>query len=304
MIPLRDILLGLGLPAVVSVALAILARSNRHTSQTTGSIATDSTNTPAGHDATGLALLVGYLLAHSALLGAPPLPPTDVIQWLYFAAIAMLVLSIGHAIFPEHARFRILSSAAVFVPTIWVLVRPLAQHTWTPRLAALWAAGLSAAAMLLLVGLDRAYARRTGVVPTLAIVIVAALAAAVLLMSGSQTYGQLAAALPAAMLPALLIAAGQRPAPRISSFVPSFVLLFGGLLLCGHLYATLTTLNALLLFVAPLGIWAGELPRVHTARAWQRAAVQLVATITPAAIATGLALSQFLKDMAERSVYR
>ena len=38
------------------------------------------------------------------------------------------------------------------------------------------------------------------------------------------------------------------------------MLVLGGLVIAGHWYASLTPLGTLLLFVAPLGLWLGELP--------------------------------------------
>jgi hypothetical protein len=80
-----------------------------------------------------------------------------------------------------------------------------------------------------------------------------------------------------------------------------FVLHTGGMLLSGQLYASLTPLNALLLFFAPLALWCGEIPVLRKRKAWQRGAIQFVAALIPAAIAIALALQQFLVDMAERA---
>jgi len=127
---------------------------------------------------------------------------------------------------------------------------------------------------------------------------VVALTAIVLLLSGTKTYAQLAAAVAAALAPGALLGAAGRASPFSRTIAPSFVLLVGGLLLAGHLYASLTAENALLLLFAPLGLWLGELPAVGRWPNWQRGLLQLSAVALPASVAAGLAARQFLEDMA------
>ncbi len=129
------------------------------------------------------------------------------------------------------------------------------------------------------------------------------LGAVVLAMSGSQTYGQLASALPAVWVPMAVLATFSRTRIFTKQTPAMLVLLYGGLLLCGQLYAELTAANALLLALAPLGLCVGDLPPVRRWRAWQRGLLQLVAALTPAAIATVLALTKFIHDVTERAQY-
>ena len=76
------------------------------------------------------------------------------------------------------------------------------------------------------------------------------------------------------------------------------MLLWGGLLLAGYLYASVTAESALLLLFAPLGLWLGKLPAVGRWPIWQRGLLELAAVALPATVATGLAAQKFLEESA------
>jgi hypothetical protein len=137
----------------------------------------------------------------------------------------------------------------------------------------------------------------------MALTLLSALATAVLGMSGSQVYGQVAAILPAVLAPVVLLAIPLRTIIGRSEIAPIFVLLLGGMLLCGFLFAELTALNAALLFFSPLALWIGAIPVVRGFKAWQRFAFLIFAVLVPAGIAFGLATHKFLIDMAEFAGY-
>jgi hypothetical protein len=146
--------------------------------------------------------------------------------------------------------------------------------------------------------LDRLFGRQPGPEASMALVLVVTLTAIVLMLSGTKTYGQLGLGAATALAPGALLCAIGRTSPFSRSIAPSFVLLLGGLLLAGHLYASLTPVNALLLLLAPLGLWLGQLPAVGRWPKWRRGLLELAAVALPAAAATGLAARQFVEDMA------
>jgi hypothetical protein len=130
------------------------------------------------------------------------------------------------------------------------------------------------------------------------LVVVLVAATLVLLMSGTKTYAQLAGAAAAALLPGLALGMGKRTSPFSAHLAAAFVLVLGGLVIAGHWYASLTPLGALLLFVAPLGLWLGELPAVSGWRSWRRGLVALAAVALPLSLAIGLAARKFAEDTA------
>ena len=302
----HDLLFGLGLPGLVGTVLFLLARAmSIHSVRCGGNRLPAEPTRPAtaqraGRDASPFALVLGYLTAENVLLGRPAFPPTEAPQLLYFALLALGILSAGYEI---RARavwhyYVPISIAVILLPTIWLLVRPMAEHHWSGVESAEWIVGLTVTAAALTIALDRLMGRQPGPAASIGLVLVVALTAIVLLLSGTKTYSQLSAAAAAAIAPGALLGAFGRSNPFSRSIAPSFVLLLGGLLLAGHLYASLTPLNALLLLLAPLGLWLGELPTVGRWPVWQRGLLQLAAVALPAAVATGLAARQFVEDMA------
>jgi hypothetical protein len=294
----HDLLFGLGLPALLGTILFLLARltaGNRSPAEPTRPAAVRS-----GRDASPYALVLGYLTAENLLSGRPTFPPTEAPQLIYFALLALALLSAAYECRTGGAwRYYVpISIAVILFPTICLLVRPLVDDRWTAAEQAAWIVGPTVAAALITVALDRLLGRQPGPRAAIGMVLVITLTATVLMMSGTKTYGQLAAAAAVALAPGALLAAVGRANPFSRSIAPSFVLLWGGLLLAGHLYASLTALNALLLLVAPLGLWLGELSPLRRWPAWQRALVQLAAVALPAGVATGLAARQFLENMA------
>ena len=128
---------------------------------------------------------------------------------------------------------------------------------------------------------------------------VVALAAIVLLLSGTKTYAQLAAAAAAALVPGALLAALGRASPFSRNIAPSFVLVLGGLLLAGHLYASLTAAECPAAVGRSAGVLAGGVarrePLAHVGSAgcsgWRRSPCRR-------SLATGLAARKFLIDAA------
>jgi hypothetical protein len=294
----HDLLFGLGLPGLVGTVLFLLARFTDDRSP--AEVSRPATAARSGRDASPFALVLGYVTAESVLSGRPAFPPIEAPQLLYFALLALALLSAAYECRASGVwhYYVPISIAVILFPTICLLVRPLAGHRWSGTELAAWIVGPTVAAAALTIALDRLFGRQPGPAASLSLVLVVALTAMVLLMSGTKTYAQLAAAAAVALAPGALLGAVGRANPFSRSIAPSFVLLVGGLLLAGHLYASLTPLCALLLLFAPMGLWLAELPAVVRWPLWQRGLLQLAAVALPATVATGLAARQFLEDMA------
>jgi hypothetical protein len=302
----RDLLLGLGLPGLVGTVMFLLARGVPMLFARPGRRRSPAEPSPPGmaarigRDASPFALVLGYLTAENLLMGRPAFPPIEAPPLLYFALLALALLSAAYECRASGVwhYYVPISIAVILLPTIWLLVRPLAEHRWTGVQTTEWIVGLTVAAAAMTVALDRLLGRQPGPAASIGLVLVVALTASVLLLSGTKIYAQLAAAAAAALAPGALLATAGRSAPFSRTIAPSFVLLVGGLLLAGHLYASLTPENALLLLIAPLGLWLAELPAVRRWPRWQRGLLGLAAVALPAAVAAGLAARQFLEDMA------
>jgi hypothetical protein len=292
----RDVLFGLLLPALVGVAMFFACRRRPRPESA------EQTGNDAGN-ATPIALAVAYVLSDAALFGTPRFPPAEAIGWVYFAAIAMLILLPAPKLLWRWQWTWLAIAGVVFAAMIYAMAKPLVEQTWTTGESIAWLAGSWIAAMAVTLSIAGVQRSERGTVFVAGQAIVLALGAAVVLVSGSQTFGQKAAILPGTLVPIVLLAIFFKTNLVNREAAPVFVLLFGGILLCAHWYTELTALNAALLFVAPLGAWLVKIPAVKILRTWQRNLIELAAMSIPAAIAFGLALSKFLADMAERSAY-
>ncbi|MEM6655683.1 MAG: hypothetical protein AAF596_07770 [Planctomycetota bacterium] len=119
--------------------------------------------------------------------------------------------------------------------------------------------------------------------------------AIVLATSGSLSYARLAGVVVASISGALFGGIGRLKPSEISAGVPAagpvVVVLTGGLILLGTLYAEVTTANAVLLTVAltAAGATRGWAPRPG----WLAAAVRVVCCLAPLSIAAGTAAAEF-----------
>ena len=300
MLTLRDVLFGLVMPGLVAVVLFFLAK------RSTAPLALRKWLGDAA-GASGAALGIGFILAAFGIQGAPQLPPAEAAQWLPLAAAAMLVVAaLELASVCSEAGFwsgaiRFVLIGGLFALTIAAVCRPLAQNTWTAFEATLWIAGLWIGEVVLWAGLTRHANRSAGLCSIWALGAILAMGSVVLVMSGSQIYGQLAAALPVVWGPLVLLATITRTRIFSAQTVPMLVLLYGGLIICGQLYAEVTAVNAVLLAIAPLGLYVGDIGPIQRWKPWQRGGLQLVASLTPAGIATALAMVKFLHDVTERA---
>jgi hypothetical protein len=297
MLTLRDALFGLVLPALVGTVFFFVGRRK----VLVGAPAEDGSSDASA--ALPYALASGYLLGDAALFGGPRLPPVEAIEWVFGAAIAMLVVTLVFQFVWRQPWAWFVAIGVVFGATIYEIARPLVEHSWNQGESIAWIAGCWIAAMAVSAGLAGAVRKERGVAIVAAQAIVLMIGAAVVMMSGSQTFGQKAATLPAALAPMALLAIITRTNLSGPELAPMFVLLFGGVLLCTHWYSELTAVNAALLFFAPLGVWIGNISVIAALKNWRRAAIQLAAVVIPAAIAFALALAKFLADIAERSAY-
>lgn len=300
MVTPRDLIFGVLLPFFT--ALCLWGWSSRRTPA--DDAATDEPRErehPSWGSMAAPGMLLGYVIAHDALFGAPGLQFTrgvqwtsDVVQWIYYAALALLATSALSRAFRLPGWAAGMLSAAVLAGAAVLVLRPqAAQIGWA------WGAGWVAAWLVSAESLRWKLRFDGGTATTLALVGVGFLNALVLTTSGSQSYGQLAAIGPAALAAGLFVTLrGARQAASEES-AAAFVLLTGGLLACGRLYAEVKLLDAVLLAAAPLGLWVAHVPGVRSLAAWKRGLVTVVVSVAPAAVAATLSVLRFREALAD-----
>jgi hypothetical protein len=159
------------------------------------------------------------------------------------------------------------------------------------------AAGLLVSWLLL----DRLATRSPSRAVPLALALTTAAAGITIMLSGYSTGGQLGVpltgALAAVAIASLLISG---PIEWRGAIGVGVVMLFG-LLVLGRFFGDLTTLHAVLLFIAPLLAWTSELPLIKKLGAWQRGAIQLLIVAAMLSVVVFRAQRQFTADSQQNS---
>jgi hypothetical protein len=285
MLSLSDALFGLGLPALCGAIVFFAMRRARG-------------------GALGFAVGVGFLAGYLAINHSSWIPLNEPAHCVFLGTAAMLVVAaIRQFAWPKDWFWNV-GSLLILAGVIAGVFSLLGDPEWTTAQKFVWGAALWVASVVVTSGLEfrfrlKASAKSPGddIVFVLALTIVSGLSAAVVGMSGTQTYGQIAAVIPATLSPIILLWLLLRAkivSPRI---VAPYIVAVDGMLLCANLFASLTPWNAALLFLSPLGLLLGLVPLVSRRAGWLPSALELFAACILAAIAFGLALSKFLTDM-------
>lgn len=215
-----------------------------------------------------LAIPIAFAVAYWLTLGWPNFPPVDTTKWLPYAALTGMLLGLLAA--PKKAPWWLTAllrlAASVALPLL--LLQPTIKYTWHGS-GWIWITAIALALFVLWTITDAAAQRLQGTPMPLALGAAAGLLGLCLLLSHSgmltQTAGMLAAAVGAAFIVALW-------KPHLSlafGAIPAYILVYAGLILCGHFFAYLPAKHAVLLALAPaVPILAVAIPAKHrTARA-------------------------------------
>ncbi len=284
-------LYGIGLPLVIALAV-VWALSRGKDAR------------PGGWPALGWTLGIGLATFASLLAntGLPPWKPIESTHWLVMAVApgAMLVsLLCTWTKLPRPLLFvlRLLVAAAI-AP---LLLQPMLRYSWESPEATAWLLGLGLGALGIWVAMHRYVSKYGGVAPLFVLGATAASVAACTVMSGSVTAGQLAGSFAVGLGGAYLATLpGRLPGkvpthagPAVTDLAVPVLL---GLLLNSLMYSWrmqhepwAPRVVALLLAVAPLGIWAGRLPVFKRQSAGRQALIGCCVTLGLIALALGIA---------------
>lgn len=193
--------------------------------------------------------------------------------------------------------------ALVAAPAAWILLQGSVYLTdsWTPRERWLYLGGMAVALFAAWLALNRLAARSPSRAIPLALAITTGAAGITIMLSGYSTGGQmgvpLSAALAAAAMASFLVAGLIEWRGTIGVGI---VMLFS-LLVLGRFFGSLTTLHAVLLFIAPLLAWTSELPVIKKLRTWQRGVTQLLVVAILLSVVVFRAERKFAADSQQNS---
>lgn len=281
MITFHDILFGVLIPAAISLILMLIAWRPW------------STGSPHGYWAGPLAIGVGFCVGLLGLQSRPTLPPTSAEDWLFHLGWMVAIVGLITAVVRLPLTVRAIVAALASAAAVYLVLRPLTigstftPATWSTNQAAMYIGAITlamtAAFVLFEIGSER---WKDAVVPLLLTETAAALGL-YMMFNGSQTYGQRAGILAAAVGPVMLIALRWKRVSLARGGVMAVVVLLGGLLTTCYAYPDKVILYRLLLIgAAP---FVGLIPAFTPLKGWKRyvacallAAIPLGFVVVPA----------------------
>ncbi len=255
--------------------------------------------------AAGRALGVGVgLLVGCFWLGVrphwPPREDQDRFLFLLFPiAIVVEVLAIPLGRWIWFLRAAVAASAAWVLLYGSVYLEELTgpgSREWTPGQAQLNLALLAAALLAAWAALVTLTQRSGGRAVPLALAIVCGGSGLTIMLSGYASGGQLGLPLAAALVGVLLISLLPRGPTDVTGVTSLAVLGLFALLVIGRFFGELTTLHAVVLFLAPLLCWLPELPLVRRLNPYLRGLGRVALTVVPVLIVVSLAQEKFKVD--------
>jgi len=252
-----------------------------------------------------LAVVPGFVAGYVATYGWPKIPPIESQEWV------LVVLVPVAAAISAVAAWRGRGSSAIWAARWLVavcaaplLLQPYLKHQWSGMEALLWLAGIGVAVAgqwVSLAGLEARSSAKTEGAPKggwfeWVLAGTAGGTGVVILLSGSQTLGQLGLTL-ACVLAAGGVAGWFGPCPEVRvgrTDVPVVVLI--GLWMSGYFYAELAILHVILLMLAPHAAWVGDIPKIRRMPPWQGMAIRLLAVGGVVLAAVILAVVKFRQE--------
>ncbi len=237
--------------------------------------------------APAFAVALGFEVGYFATYGWPNLPPVEAQEWVFLVlrpvalVVAVLVAARGGAATGVAWLLRL----ALAFGAGPLLLQPYLEHTWTAGQAWAWLAGIGVVAAIvwvLLLGLEKRAVTRDERKHTrgwllMELAIAAGATGMAIMLSGSQTLGQLGLTL-AAILAAIELAGQFTKYDQLdTSHVDVPLVILVGLWLSGCFYAELQTWQALLLMLAAQVGWLVEQPWLRRVQGWRVVVVRLAA---------------------------
>ncbi|MGM0576726.1 MAG: hypothetical protein ACQEXJ_13435 [Myxococcota bacterium] len=253
-----------------------------------------SADGPSGRIAGAVAVAGAYAAAFLGARGWPDLPAVEATDWTFWAALVALALALLE-VAADKVWVRWPLRAALVLGALWLVLRPMLEHTWEGTEGPLHVVGLAAGVLIVWALVEALARRRTGASIPLVLAAVACTGAGVVAIAASVVTAQLVVALAvAAGVPVLV--AWWRGHVAMRGALAVFAPLLGLLWTVSWVYAGVDGRAMLLISAAPLLAWLGEIPAIRDRAAWLAVAVRVTLVVLP--VAGALVVSEFLEEPA------
>ena len=293
MLTLKQLFLGLFLPAVVSGAVLIFARS---LSSKQNAISSEKKENRSSDWLIAVALSVGYIVGYLGLEGLPLFPPRLGVHWLFYLAIIGLIVG-GFWNFPFWGRLITQVALAVIIPRL--LLTPTFKHTWGQLEGIIWWVCLAVAIFIFLNLVQQSF---TTLISDASVSFVyfglSGGTALILAFSGAlrlAQHGGILVALFAVSWGIALVSQRRSDNNRYifpSSASPVVALLLAGIWMNGYFFEEVPTASAILLLISLLFVHVGRIEVIRRLGTRRSALVQIVAIALPVVIAIGIAIAR------------
>lgn len=293
MLTLKQLFLGLFLPAVVSGGVLIFARS---LSSKRDTVNTEKRKVGSFSWLIAVALGVGYIVGYLGLEGLPPFPPRLGVHWLcYLAIIGLIVGGFWH--FSFWGRLMAQVALAVIIPRL--LLTPTFKHTWGQFEGIIWWVCLAVAIFIFFHLVQQSFTTliSDASVPFVYFGLFGG-TALILALSGAlrlaQHSGILVAIFAASWIVTLVLQ--RRSDSNWSVFPPNaapvVTLLLAGIWMNGYFFEEVPAASAMLLLISLLFVHVGRIGAIQRLGARRSMFVQIAAVAFPVVIAIGMAIAR------------
>ncbi len=292
MLTLKQLFLGLFLPAVVSGVL-IFARS---LSSKRDTVNTEKREVGSFSWLIAVALGVGYIVGYLGLEGLPPFPPRLGVHWLCYLAIIGLIVGGGW-----HFSFwgRLIAQVALAVIIPRLLLTPTFKHTWGQFEGIIWWVCLAVAIFIFFHLVKQSFTTliSDASVPFVYFGLFGG-TALILALSGAlrlaQHSGILVAIFAASWIVTLVLQ--RRSNSNWNVFPPNaapvVTLLLAGIWMNGYFFEEVPAASAILLLISLLFVHVGRIEAIQRLGARRSVLVQIAVIALPVVIAIGVAIAR------------
>ena len=289
--PIKQLVLGLLLPTIVSSGILIFARS--FAPKKYAIVGYEKEQDRFAGWLIAAALGVGYIIGYLGLEGLPVFPPRLGTQWLcYLAILGLIVAGFWHlGVWGPVAQIAI----SIIIPRL--LLTSTFKHTWGPIEGIIWWVGPAVVIFMFWHIVEGSFsALPPGAPGPFVYCGLSGGTALVLALSGSlrlaQHAGILVALFAASWMITLVLQRDRKWFVFPSSASPIVTLLLMGIWMNGYFFAEVPTVSAILLLISLFFAHVKEIKVVQRLGTRQSALIQIAAIALPVVIAIGIAIAR------------